>query len=531
MCGFLFSTREIEDLAKCIEFLQHRGPDHCSFISFPDFHCVHTLLSITGEKRPQPFFGSTSAYSSAHDFFPGFLYKEEEIICMYNGEIYNADSFGDFASDGECLIPLYQSLGADFVQRLDGEFALLLFDRKQNRLIISTDTFGTKPLWMAKEGKDIGLSSYASCLRYLGFSQVIEVPANTTLMLDGSTFELLEKKAVHRFELKQYKQHYEDWEIAFEQAVAKRALHTREKVFIGLSSGYDSGAIGLALHNQKIPFKAYSIIGSENPDTIYRRLAWLNCEQEVLDLDRDHFLKARDFLKQNCETYDLLIDNDEKHRRDQARQAYEKAKKKGLSPSALRPFEQKLRNLQRALDSRQAAQLTDDNGSIGLSAVCQRAREDHRLIYFSGQGADEIISDYGFGGIKHYRHSTFGGHFPKNMKKHFPWRNFFGNTQRAYLRKEEYVSGSYGIEGRYPFLDKKLVQEFLWLDQKRKNQFYKAPLHHYLSKHNFPFDPKIKVGFNCGFSGLANDYEARIATRKAVGESKDESLKVNIRHL
>ena len=35
----------------------------------------------------------------------------------------------------------------------------------------------------------------------------------------------------------------------------------------------------------------------------------------MLDLDRDHFLKARDFLKQNCETYDLLIDNDEKHKR------------------------------------------------------------------------------------------------------------------------------------------------------------------------------------------------------------------------
>jgi len=31
----------------------------------------------------------------------------------------------------------------------------------------------------------------------------------------------------------------------------------------------------------------------------------------------------------------------------------------------------------------------------------------------------------------------------------------------SYLAKEEYVGGAYGIESRYPFLDKKVVQEFL----------------------------------------------------------------------
>ena len=31
--------------------------------------------------------------------------------------------------------------------------------------------------------------------------------------------------------------------------------------------------------------------------------------------------------------------------------------------------------------------------------------------------------------------------------------------------KEEYVSGSHGIEGRYPFLDKEVVQESCGLNQ------------------------------------------------------------------
>ena len=41
-----------------------------------------------------------------------------------------------------------------------------------------------------------------------------------------------------------------------------------------------------------------------------------------------------------------------------------------------------------------------------------------------------------------------------------------------FIAKEEYVSGAFGIEGRYPYLDKNVVQEFLWLDSNLKNSFY-----------------------------------------------------------
>ena len=64
-----------------------------------------------------------------------------------------------------------------------------------------------------------------------------------------------------------------------------------------------------------------------------------------------------------------------------------------------------------------------------------------------------------------------------------------------YLNKEEYIAGHYGIETRYPFLDKYLVQEVVWLDSKLKNSKYKSALHEYLSKNNFPFAEE-KIGFN-----------------------------------
>ena len=61
--------------------------------------------------------------------------------------------------------------------------------------------------------------------------------------------------------------------------------------------------------------------------------------------------------------------------------------------------------------------------------------------------------------------------------------------------KEEFVFGSYGIEARYPFLDNKVVQEYLNLTSKLKNSDYKSPISFFLKKHDYPFE-KSKTGFN-----------------------------------
>jgi asparagine synthetase B (glutamine-hydrolysing) len=64
-----------------------------------------------------------------------------------------------------------------------------------------------------------------------------------------------------------------------------------------------------------------------------------------------------------------------------------------------------------------------------------------------------------------------------------------------YISKEEHVAGMYGIETRYPFLDKDVVQEFLNLKCELKNKNYKSVLHEYLTKNNFPFLVNRKIGF------------------------------------
>lgn len=131
MCSFLICHCHHKTSPKIHDRLIPRGPDVSNTVTVNDYNFTHHLLHITGEKKLQPF-----------------LDDQNQIVCLYNGEIYNYKDFNpDYQSDGECLIPLYQEYGTDFIQKLDGEFAICLFDFQKKIYILSTDIFATKPIW------------------------------------------------------------------------------------------------------------------------------------------------------------------------------------------------------------------------------------------------------------------------------------------------------------------------------------------------------------------------------------------------
>lgn len=80
--------------------------------------------------------------------------------------------------------------------------------------------------------------------------------------------------------------------------------------------------------------------------------------------------------------------------------------------------------------------MSQDPASSGLSFILQEVRRRGILVYLSGTGADEIISDYGHAGKKIFPHSNFGGLFPEDLREIYPWEAFFLGTQRDYLMKE-----------------------------------------------------------------------------------------------
>lgn len=495
MCGILFTTKDLNNfnIDEVLEFLKRRGPDHTEHKHINGYNFIHVLLSMTGVNYTiQPF-----------------VYGD--IVIMYNGEIYNYKEFGDFNSDGECIIECYKKHGDDFVTKLEGEFAILLVDFSKDVLYYSTDIFSIKPLWFAQDNNDIGICSYESSLKSLGYQNIKQIEANTTIKMKLSTRKILTKQTVYDFDLTQYKTTFDDWNKAFENAIIKRTFGLKHKVFIGLSGGYDSGLISCVLNKLDIDYTAYTILGSEDIKLINKRHGLLK-RGEIIDVTQDDFLNQHEYLKNHSEEYLLKIDNGEQ---DQYNILINKIKHfqnstTGKNIDEFKTLVKKAHSLQKKINYRNNSQtVTADNGAIGMSYICSLAKPNNQIIYLSGSGADEIISDYGFNKVKHYGHSTIGGYFPKNLSSIFPWKNFFGNTQRAYLMKEETVTGTWGVEGRYPFLDKQVVQEFLWLSNELKNKHYKSTIYNYLTSHNYPFEENQKVGFNCGFKGDADGFKKK----------------------
>jgi asparagine synthetase B (glutamine-hydrolysing) len=397
MCSFTVAKGRANNDA-----IRFRGPDITNKETHFGLNFTHNLLAVTGVPTPQPF-------------------VDKEIVVVYSGEVYN-HPFSK--SDGENIIPLYRKHGLLFANELDGEFAIALYDFKTNIALFVTDRFGTKPLWR----------SGIECASYRSGVGGREIEPNTVECVQISTEKELFRVNYHEWDWNQYKDSYDDFLNAFERSIKKRAT---ERCFLGLSSGYDSGAICHELVKQGVNFKAFSILNNESIGVIIER------GKKAYEFDTIAVSKDSDLLK-DVEDIEYI-------------RAGEKSVK-------------------------------EDKASYGLASICKQAKREGRKVYLSGQGADEIIGDY-----KLYpKQSAFKGVFPDELKE---WENFSGGLQRDYIHKEEHVAGAYGIETRYPFLDTEVVQEFLWLKPELKNRNYKAPIYEYLIKNHVPFDKEVKRGF------------------------------------
>ena len=439
MCGFLVTNVRHFDIEQATRFQRRRGPDNTNVVEIENLTFVHHLLSITGQFTRQPF---------VHD----------GLACVYNGEIYNSHALGEYPSDGTCILPQYAADGADAVRELDGEFALVIVDYERGTILLSTDPFGTKPLHYSVSGSQFGVASYASALSAIGFSVITRLPPNCSITIALKTGAILKTSTVVDFSTRQYKTSFDDWTAAFSSAIRKRASNCRERIFIGLSSGYDSGAIACELDRQRIRYKSFSILNNERREIVEARIARRGsaADFELIEVCEDEWSRAGRVLEANVEPVGCEIIG---------------------------------------AGYREDWTLHGDGASRGLAIICEKASREGRRVYLSGQGSDEIFSDYGRAGVPIYPHSNFGGLFPEDLSTIFPWPSVFGSTQSAYLTKEEYVAGSFGIEARYPFLDKSVIQEFLNLSHHLKNWRYKSVLRNLLDEARYPYSPDEKRGF------------------------------------
>jgi asparagine synthase (glutamine-hydrolysing) len=142
----------------------HRGPDGCG-IWKSDTHGIglaHRRLSIIdlSSAGQQPM-----------------LDKEKTVAICFNGEIYNhlalrkeleQCGYSYFsATDTETLLYAYKEWGITFLDKLEGMFAITLFDIWRNKLYLIRDRLGIKPLYFSWHNNILGFASEIKALWHL----------------------------------------------------------------------------------------------------------------------------------------------------------------------------------------------------------------------------------------------------------------------------------------------------------------------------------------------------------------------------
>lgn len=162
MCGitgFFTSGKEIERLylEQMTDRLSHRGPDAAGYYHNGHIGLGHRRLSILdlSDAANQPMPSACGRY-----------------MLIFNGEVYN---FREIAKDlkqplkttgdTEVIIEAFAQWGPDFVSRLNGMFALAIYDKQDNKLYLYRDRIGIKPIYYFFDGDLLVFASELKALR------------------------------------------------------------------------------------------------------------------------------------------------------------------------------------------------------------------------------------------------------------------------------------------------------------------------------------------------------------------------------
>jgi asparagine synthase (glutamine-hydrolysing) len=148
MCGLvgymdLRNERRAEQhiLHRMSETIAHRGPDSCGYFLEENvglgFRRLNVIDLETGE---QPIFN-----------------EDRSLVLLCNGEIFNYCDLKDelvqrehvfyTKTDVEVLLHLHEEAGTEFLTRLNGQFAFVIYNRKEKSLFIARDQFGICPFY------------------------------------------------------------------------------------------------------------------------------------------------------------------------------------------------------------------------------------------------------------------------------------------------------------------------------------------------------------------------------------------------
>jgi asparagine synthase (glutamine-hydrolysing) len=309
MCGIAGIVRQHEGrlppsreaLQRMLGSLTHRGPDELGLFRDSNAGLVHTRLSIIDLASGQQPMSN----------------RDGTLWLVFNGEIFNYVELKQelqarghvfrTQSDTEVLLNAYEAWGDDAFERMNGQWAVALWNPRARRLVLARDRVGVRPLlvaehdgsvYFASEAKAIfaadpslprafdpvGLAQtftfWASLAPRFVFQGLQEVTPGETWTLEGGKWK---RRAFFRFTFPR-EEHHPDADVdqaveqvrqGLEQATALRMLRSDVPVGSYLSGGLDSSLVaalgrryaGDMFHTFSLRFE-----DAEYDETVFQRL-------------------------------------------------------------------------------------------------------------------------------------------------------------------------------------------------------------------------------------------------------------------
>jgi asparagine synthase (glutamine-hydrolysing) len=141
------------------ESLRHRGPDGGGTVLDGEVGLVArrlAILDLAGGDQPM-----RSADGALTIVFNGEIFNAPELRAELEAEGHR---FRSDHSDTEVVLALYERLGEDFLDRLNGFFAFVVWDARRRRLFGAVDRFAIKPLYLAEAGGGLAFASELKAL-------------------------------------------------------------------------------------------------------------------------------------------------------------------------------------------------------------------------------------------------------------------------------------------------------------------------------------------------------------------------------
>jgi len=247
-----------------LKSIEHRGPDDSGkFLSngIGLGMCRLAIVEIAAGKQP-----ASDAAEQIHIVWNGEIYNYRELRAELEGRgVHCRDK-----SESEVVINLYLEFGLDFINKLNGMFAIAIHDSRDNSLHLIRDRMGKKPLWvsqsidgtlffasevralmLARPDRTLRTDMIAEVMQYgyinspnSAFNEIHQVPpASVISWRDGKTTTATYWTA--DFETKvtiPYKEALEITKELIEAAVSRRLISERPLGSF-LSGGYDSTVV------------------------------------------------------------------------------------------------------------------------------------------------------------------------------------------------------------------------------------------------------------------------------------------------